>query len=158
MSRARIALAATSVVAGFAGAALVLELADDASSSSGGGGGGATRTAVHTQVPARRPPVTLVSHRSRCLIDRRDGVVTFRITLGNSSAQDRATRVHPWVGFTNGGEIQETSYDRQIGVPAAGSRELEIIVPFEPRIYTPNRCRVYLDAARYTAIVMRRVS
>jgi hypothetical protein len=156
MSRARVALAVTSVVTGFTGAAVVLKLADETGSAGGGGGGGPARTAAHTPLPARRPPVTLVSRRSHCLVDRRDGVITFRITL--TGAQRSALLVHPWVGFTNGGEIEETTYDRQIGLSAAGSRVLEIIVPYEPKIYTPNRCRVDLDAARHFAIAVRRVA
>lgn len=157
MSRVRIALAATSVVTGFAGAALVLGQAHDPGSGGGGGSGGTTPITTHAPLP-RTPPLTLVKSRSRCLVDRAAGVITFRIALSNSGAHDLATRVHPWVGFTNGGEIQDTAYDQLVGIRAAGSRDVEIGVPYQPRISTPNACRVSLDAERATAIAVGQVT
>jgi hypothetical protein len=155
MPRARIAVAALSVCLGFAGAALVLATAGE--HAGGGGAGGGAGAVVHTFVmPVREPPVALVPARTRCRVDAAARTIAFRIVLRNDGQLSHNARVHPWVGFGDGGEIAETTHDQQVSVPATGTREIEIVLPYEPRIHAPDRCRVYVDAERYAAVALVR--
>ena len=158
MSRARIWLAAASVLTGLAGAGAVLKAMDDGGETPDGATAVTTPPppAAHTAPTATGQRIAVVHSRSRCTVDRTARTVVFRVVLRNSGNQDRAARLHPWVGLRDGGEISVTSYDRQVGLLAAEERAYTITVPYESRNNEPNRCRVSLGT-RESSLAVRRV-
>ena len=131
MSRARIGLATATVLAGLVGAGAVLKAteSDDDARSGTTVANVPPPPAAHS-APAVAGRLVVVRSRSHCLVDRTARTVVFRVVVRNSGNQDHAGRLHPWVGFPDGGAISVKSHDRMVGVLAAEVREYAITVPY----------------------------
>ena len=136
MSRVRIALAGLLVLAGVAGALLVLWLAggDDAKPN--------PPPAVTTADGAR---IEVVAGRSLCRLARGADVAEFRVVLHNPSRLDREAQLRAAIGNRGEAAVLAVSPARTVALLATERRAYAIDVPFDASEGTPDRCSVSLD-------------
>jgi hypothetical protein len=132
MSRVRLALAGASVLAGVAGAFLVVRLADTES---------AAPPALTTAGGAR---VVVVASQSRCLLDRGARLAKFHVVLHNPGRQDREAEMRAAIG-TRGAGLTTERPTQTVALLATERRAYEFNLAYDPSRGTPDQCSVSLD-------------
>jgi hypothetical protein len=131
MSRVRLALAGACVLAGVAGALLLLRLAD-------------SESAAPPATTAGEARLVVVANQSRCLLDRGAKFAEFHVVLHNPGRLDRAAEMRAAIGTRGAGSTVERPA-QTVSLLATERRAYDFNMAYDASRGTPDQCSVALD-------------